>query len=141
MKHALRTGLAAAVAAAALSVAVPPAVAANAKTDQPAKVPCYDTRVAALDARVPANPSQISAAAYNQARSILAAAGSQTAAKSHPVHGTSSVPVRYGTSLLACSRDEFRHDDRNAPLIRSGMTPYHWLAVHDAARAMGITFW
>ncbi|MFE9572774.1 hypothetical protein ACFYMW_30235 [Streptomyces sp. NPDC006692] len=137
MKHALRTGLAAAVAATALAVAVPPAIAANAKTDQPAHIPCFGT----LDTRVPANPNQISAAAYNQARSILAGAGSQTAAKSHPVHGTRSVPVRYGTSLLACSRDEFRHNDRNAPLTRSGMTPYHWLAVHDAARAMGLDRW
>ncbi|MEU1630435.1 hypothetical protein ABZ746_35110 [Streptomyces sp. NPDC020096] len=90
---------------------------------------------------MPANPSQISAAAYNQARSILASAGSQTAAKSHPIHGTRSVPVRYGTSLLACSRDEFRHDDRNAPIKRSGMTPYHYLAIHDAARTMGISRW
>ncbi|MFE9574588.1 hypothetical protein ACFYMW_39805 [Streptomyces sp. NPDC006692] len=88
-----------------------------------------------------ANPSQISAAAYNQARSILARAGSETAAKSHPVHGTASVPVRYGTSLLACSRDEFRVKDRNAPIKRSGMTPYHYVAIHDAARTMGIDRW
>lgn len=137
MMHALRTTLAAAVAATALAVAVPSAVAANAEVNQPARVPCFDT----LATRTPANPSQISAAAYNQARSILAHAGSQTAAKSHPVHGVSSVPVRYGTSLLACSRDEFRRDDRNAPVKQSGMTPYHYLAIHDAARTMGITRW
>ncbi|MFI6686547.1 hypothetical protein [Streptomyces sp. NPDC050485] len=135
MKLAFRTALAAAAAAAALAVAVPSA--ANAQVAQPARVPCFDT----LATRVPANPSQISAAAYNQARSILAHAGSQTAAKSHPVHGVSSVPVRYGTSLLACSRDEFRHDDRNAPRKQSGMTPYHYIAIHDAARTMGITRW
>ncbi|MFJ8313000.1 MULTISPECIES: hypothetical protein [unclassified Streptomyces] len=137
MKLAFRAGLAAAVAAAALVVAVPSAGAANAQAEQPARVPCFDR----LATRVPANPSQISAGAYNQARSILAHAGSQTAAKSHPVHGTGSVPVRYGTSLLACSRDEFRHDDITAPIKQSGMTPYHWLAIHDAARTMGITRW
>ncbi|AZQ75905.1 hypothetical protein EKH77_31105 [Streptomyces luteoverticillatus] len=81
------------------------------------------------------------AAAYNQARSILAKAGSDTAAKSHPVHGTGDVPVGYGTNLLACSRDEFRAKDKNAPIKRSGMTPYHYVAIHDAARTMGIDRW
>jgi hypothetical protein len=135
MKLALRTGLAAVAAAAALAVAVPSA--ANAQVAQPTRVPCFDK----LATRGPADPSRISAGAYNQARSILAHAGSQTAAKSHPAHGTTSVPVRYGTSLLACSRDEFRHNDKNAPRKQSGMTPYHYIAIHDAARTMGITRW
>ncbi|WP_406510027.1 hypothetical protein [Streptomyces sp. NBC_00212] len=137
MKHALRTTLAGAVAAVALAVAVPPAVASSSQVDQPTKVPCFDT----LAPRGPADPARIGAGAYNQARSILAVAGSQTAAKSHPAHGVTSVPVRYGTSLLACARDEFRHNDRNAPRKQSGMTPYHYIAIHDAARTMGITRW
>ncbi|MFD7169791.1 hypothetical protein [Streptomyces violascens] len=120
----------------------PPAIAANTiapgAVAQPAKVPCFDTfATRAADN----NPSQISAAAYNRARSILAVAGSQTAAKSHPVHGTTSVPVRYGTTLLACLRDGFRRDDRNWPGKVSGMSSYHYTAIHDAARTMGITRW
>lgn len=68
-------------------------------------------------------------AEYNQARSILAKAGSMYAAKSHVVHGKSSVPARYGAQLLACVRDEFRHDDKNLPLKQSGMSPYRRAAV------------
>ncbi|MER0481903.1 hypothetical protein ABR737_26820 [Streptomyces sp. Edi2] len=135
MKHALRTGLAAAVAVTALAAAVSPAVAANAKPDQPAKV-LYQR-----DTRVSANPKQINAGAYNRARSILAHAGSVLAAKSHPIHGTSSVAAHYGTHLLAESRDEFRGLDASAPIKHSGMSTFHWGAIHDAARAMGIKNW
>ncbi|WP_079145854.1 hypothetical protein [Streptomyces lydicus] len=135
MKHALRTGLAAAVAATALAVAVSPAVAANAKPDRPAKVRYQ------LDTRASANPKQINAGAYNRARSILAHAGSYWAAKSHPIHGTSSVAVHYGTDLLAESRDEFRALDASAPVKRAGMAMWHWDAIRRAAEAMGITHW
>ncbi|MDF3293063.1 hypothetical protein [Streptomyces silvisoli] len=150
MKVAIRAGLAAVVAAAALAVAVSPAGATTAKSGQAARVFCrLNARSAASDtvgdhatgARLAANPNTISAAAYNQARSILARAGSETAAKSHPIHGTRDVPVRYGTTLLACSRDEFRAKDRNVPVKRSGMSTYHYVAIHDAARTMGIDRW
>ncbi|WP_269853556.1 hypothetical protein [Streptomyces sp. RPT161] len=92
---------------------------------------------------VVANPQRISAAAYNQARSILAQAGSQTAAKSHPIHGQKDVPVGYGTSLLAAARDEFRRTDRNLPAKdkKSDMSIPHYNAIHDAARVMGIDRW
>jgi hypothetical protein len=92
---------------------------------------------------VAANPKTIKPAQYNQARSILAHAGSQTAAKSHPVHGRDDVPVSYGTSLLASARDEFRQDDHNLPARekKSGMSVAHYNAIHSAARAMGIDRW
>ncbi|RXS86961.1 hypothetical protein EST92_04290 [Streptomyces sp. TM32] len=135
MKHALRTGLAAAVAATALAVAVSPAVAANAKPDQPAKSRYQ------LDTRASANPKQINTSAYNRARSLLAHAGSMMAAKSHPIHGVSSVAVHYGTDILAESRDEFRALDASAPIKRSGMSMAHWDAIRRAAEAMGITRW
>ncbi|MFF4223529.1 hypothetical protein ACFYZH_11810 [Streptomyces abikoensis] len=140
MKLAMRTGLAVAAAAATLATVAPTAGATSAKSDQAATVHCRVRSVAA-DTGTLANPTRIKAAAYNQARSILAKAGSDTAAKSHPVHGTGDVPVGYGTNLLACSRDEFRAKDKNAPIKRSGMTPYHYVAVHDAARTMGIDRW
>ncbi|MFD9209091.1 hypothetical protein ACFVZM_22790 [Streptomyces sioyaensis] len=135
MKHALRTGLAAAVAATALAVAVSPAVAANAKPDQPAKVRYQ------LDTRASANPKQINTGAYNRARSILAQAGSYWAAKSHPIHGVSSVAVHYGTDILAESRDEFRALDASAPNKRSGMAMWHWEVIRKAAKLMGIEHW
>lgn len=146
MKPALRTGVAAAAVLAALSVAAPSAGAAGSQREQAPDALCRVRSVAAdadqvLAVRTPANPTRIKAAAYNQARSILARAGSETAAKSHPVHGTGDVPVGYGTSLLGCSRDEFRAKDKNARVKRSGMTPYHYLAIHDAARTMGIDRW
>ncbi|MEH6374608.1 hypothetical protein V7793_09770 [Streptomyces sp. KLMMK] len=147
MKLAKRAGLAAAAAAAALAVAVPTAGAAGApaaKSDHPGagpdKVNSVQDGRRVLRPRT-ANPAQISPAAYNQARSILAKAGSMYAAKSHVVHGKSSVPARYGAQLLACARDEFRHDDKNLPLKQSGMSPYHYIAIHDAAKTMGITRW
>jgi hypothetical protein len=140
VKHVLRTALAATLAATALAAAVPPALAASATPRVPA-CRVFSSTAAAPAPRTAANPTTISAAHYNQARSILAHAGSMNAAKSHLAHGVRNVPVRYGTQLLACSRDEFRHKDRDAPLRRSGMTPYHWLAIHDAAQAMGIKRW
>ncbi|TWF73235.1 hypothetical protein [Kitasatospora viridis] len=89
------------------------------------------------------NPKTVKAADYNQARSILAKAGSQTAAKSHPVHGTGDVPVSYGTSLLASARDEFRQADRNLPAKdkKSDMSISHYNAIHNAAKVMGIDRW
>ncbi|MEU8511217.1 hypothetical protein AB0C76_06480 [Kitasatospora sp. NPDC048722] len=89
------------------------------------------------------NPSTVKAAAYNQARSILANAGSQTAAKSHPVHGKPDVPVSYGTSLLASARDEFRAKDKNLPPKdkKSDMSIAHYNAIHSAATTMGIDRW
>ncbi|MFG2177776.1 hypothetical protein ACGFLS_03480 [Streptomyces abikoensis] len=140
MKLAMRTGLAVAAAAATLVTASPTAGATGDRSDQAATVHCR-VRSVATDTSTLANPTRIKAAAYNQARSILAKAGSDTAAKSHPIHGTGDVPVGYGTNLLACSRDEFRAKDKNAPIKRSGMTPYHYVAIHDAARTMGIDRW
>ncbi|MBV6698456.1 hypothetical protein [Kitasatospora aureofaciens] len=89
------------------------------------------------------NPSTVKAAAYNQARSILAQAGSQTAAKSHPIHGKNDVPVSYGTSLLASARDEFRAADKKLPAKdkKSDMSIAHYNAIHSAANAMGIDRW
>lgn len=134
MKLIVQTGLAAVVAVGVVATAVAPASAAlgpgSART--------------AADARpAVANPKTIKAAAYNQARSILTNAGSQTAAKSHPVHGKDSVPVGYGTNLLAAARDEFRHTDRNLPANqkKSGMSIPHYNAVHSAANTMGIDRW
>ncbi|WP_206279968.1 hypothetical protein [Streptomyces luteoverticillatus] len=140
MKLAMRTGLAVAAAAATLATASPTAGATGERGDQAVAVQCR-VRSVVTDTSTLANPTRIKAAAYNQARSILAKAGSDTAAKSHPVHGTGDVPVGYGTNLLACSRDEFRAKDKNAPIKRSGMTPYHYVAIHDAARTMGIDRW
>ncbi|WP_399095703.1 hypothetical protein ACGH2B_27965 [Streptomyces sp. BBFR2] len=140
MKHALRAALATALAATALAAAVPSALAAPAQSPVPA-CRAVPANAAAPASRAASNPTTISAAHYNQARNILAHAGSMNAAKSHLAHGVRNVPVRYGTQLLACSRDEFRHKDRDAPLKRSGMTPYHWLAIHDAAKSMGINRW
>ncbi|MGW2251503.1 hypothetical protein ACWCXH_15030 [Kitasatospora sp. NPDC001660] len=89
------------------------------------------------------NPSTVKAAAYNQARSILAQAGSQTAAKSHPIHGKNDVPVSYGTSLLASARDEFRAADKHLPANqkKSDMSIPHYNAIHSAANTMGIDRW
>ncbi|MBF6047692.1 hypothetical protein GO001_21015 [Streptomyces sp. NRRL B-1677] len=83
------------------------------------------------------------AAAYNQARSTLADAGSRTAAKSHPIHGKTDVPVSYGTSLLAAARDEFRQADKKLPAKdkKSDMSIAHYNAVHSAAKTMGIDTW
>ncbi|MEE1785909.1 hypothetical protein PUR71_23845 [Streptomyces sp. SP17BM10] len=102
--------------------------------------------VASAAPAVPAatrNPSTVKAAAYNQARSILANAGSKTAAKSHPVHGKPDVPVSYGTSLLASARDEFRAADKNLPPKdkKSDMSIAHYNAIHSAAKTMGIDRW
>lgn len=165
MKLAVRTGLAAAVAAAALAAAAVPAGAAvstrteHALADAPtvadpkAITPAAGTLEYCHLATGPqahqdvagtpavAHQGTIHASAFNQARSILARAGSDTAAKTHPIHGTGNVPVWYGTTLLACSRDEFRYKDRNDPLKHSGMSPYHYVAIHDAARTMGIDRW
>ncbi|MEV5283067.1 hypothetical protein [Streptomyces sp. NPDC051994] len=134
MKLIVRTGLAIVASVAALTAAALPASAAIA-TEHPG--------VGAVAHAVAANPKTIKAAAYNQARSILAKAGSQTAAKSHPVHGKDDVPVSYGTSLLAAARDEFRHADRNLPAKqkKSDMSIPHYNAIHSAAKTMGIDRW
>ncbi|MFJ2867306.1 hypothetical protein [Kitasatospora sp. NPDC087314] len=132
MKRIVRNALVTVAAAGALGVAVAPAAMA-AEQAQP---------VAGVQAQL-RNPKTVKADAYNQARSILAKAGSQSAAKSHPVHGKNDVPVSYGTSLLAGSRDEFRAADKNLPEKekKSGMSHDHYNAIHNAAKTMGIDTW
>ncbi|MFF3631308.1 hypothetical protein [Streptomyces sp. NPDC002164] len=134
MKLIVRTGLAAVVAVGVVAAAVAPASAAFGP---------WRARAVAGAHAVAANPKAIKPAAYNQARSILANAGSQTAAKSHPVHGKDDVPVGYGTSLLAAARDEFRQADRNLPANqkKSDMSTPHYNAIHSAAKAMGVDRW
>ncbi|OKI01828.1 hypothetical protein DR950_20310 [Kitasatospora xanthocidica] len=80
---------------------------------------------------------------YNQARGTLINAGSKTAAKSHPAHGTKDVPVSHGVSLLAEARDEFRAADKNLPASqkRSDMSIPHYNAIHNAANTMHIDTW
>ncbi|MFI9275484.1 hypothetical protein ACIGXM_32970 [Kitasatospora sp. NPDC052896] len=135
------------VAVALLSVAVPTSSHAAVTGSAPAVTPAV-TENAPLTTGARAlgekrNPKTIKAAAYNQARSILAKAGSQTAAKSHPVHGKGDVPVSHGTSLLAEARDEFRAADRHLPPKdkKSDMSIPHYNAIHDAAKVMGIDRW
>lgn len=133
----ITTALATLVGAALLSAAVPTAGYAAVAGSTPA---------ATAGTRAPAetrNPKTIKPADYNQARSILANAGSQTAAKSHPVHGKDDVPVNYGTNLLTAARDEFRQADRGVPAKdkKSDMSIPHYNAVHSAAKAMGIDRW
>ncbi|WP_438289781.1 hypothetical protein [Streptomyces sp. HUAS TT7] len=134
MQFIVRTGIAAALAVGALAAVVAPASAA---------VVADGAHAVSGAHAVAANPKTIKPAAYNQARSILANAGSQTAAKSHPVHGKDDVPVSYGTSLLAAARDEFRHTDRNLPAKqkKSDMSIPHYNAIHSAAKTMGIDRW
>ncbi|WP_235482982.1 hypothetical protein [Streptomyces roseoverticillatus] len=134
MKLIVRTGLVAAAALGAVATAVIPASAAVV-TDGPRPV-------AGAHAVTP-NPKTIKAADYNQARSTLAKAGSKTAAKSHPVHGKTDVPVGHGTSLLAAARDEFRQTDKKLPPKdkRSDMSIDHYNAIHSAAKTMGIDTW
>ncbi|MGW1864589.1 hypothetical protein ACWCPS_03390 [Streptomyces mauvecolor] len=135
MQFIVRTGMAAALAVGALAAVVAPASASAVVADGAHAVSGAHPVVA--------NPKTIKPAAYNQARSILANAGSQTAAKSHPVHGKDDVPVSYGTSLLAAARDEFRHTDRNLPAKqkKSDMSIPHYNAIHSAAKTMGIDRW
>jgi hypothetical protein len=84
----------------------------------------------------------ISDNSYNAARSTLALAGSQTAAKSHPKHNTSGgSPDSQGQELLREARDEFRKDDAKHPNLKSGMTQAHYDAIHKAAEEMGIANW
>ncbi|MFF9347049.1 hypothetical protein [Streptomyces sp. NPDC014734] len=134
MKLVVRTGLAAVAAVAAAAAVVAPASTA---------VATENTRVAAGAHTVAANPKAIKPAAYNQARSILAGAGSRTAAKSHPVHGRDDVPVGHGTNLLAAARDEFRQADKGLPSKqkKSDMSMRHYDAIHGAAKTMGIDRW
>lgn len=89
-----------------------------------------------------ANPTTIVTASYNQARSILAHAGSQTAAKTHPAHGNVHLPVSYGISLIANARNEFRSTDRNIPpkQKKSDMSIPHFNALNSAENIMGIDY-
>ncbi len=134
-----KTALRAAATATAVLALAASAPLANAATAVASAGGVATTRAHAA----PANPRTIKPAAYNQARSILANAGSQTAAKSHPIHGKDDVPVSYGTSLLAAARDEFRHADEHLPAKqkKSGMSIPHYNAIHSAARVMDITVW
>lgn len=79
---------------------------------------------------------------YNRARAILAAAGSNTAAKSHDKHtkGKGS-PEGHGVSLLQEARDEFQANDAGGEDLQAGMTGDHYNAIHSAADQMGITSW
>ncbi|MFG2844940.1 hypothetical protein ACGF12_17475 [Kitasatospora sp. NPDC048296] len=132
MNRIVRSALTTVVAAGALTAAVAPVAMAAEQTRS----------VAGVQAQV-RNPKTVKADAYNQARSILANAGSQTAAKSHPIHGKNDVPVSYGTSLLASARDEFRTADKNLPPKdkKSDMSIAHYNAIHSAAKTMGIDTW
>ncbi|WP_175411559.1 hypothetical protein [Streptomyces sp. TRM64462] len=89
------------------------------------------------------NVRTVRARDYNQARSILANAGSQSARKSHPVHDKPDVPVAQGQDLLREARDEFREMDAGLPdkQKKSRMSQEHYKAVHDAADTMGISHW
>ncbi|MFH9351446.1 hypothetical protein [Kitasatospora sp. NPDC017646] len=132
MNRIVRSALVTVVAAGALTAAVAPVAMAAEQTQSVARVQAQLS-----------NPKTVKAAAYNQARSILAQAGSQTAAKSHPAHGTNDVPVSYGTSLLAAARDEFRAADKHLPAgqKKSDMSIPHYNAIHSAANTMGIDRW
>lgn len=134
MNSSIRTGLVAVLAAGAVATAVVPASAA---------VTAGTSHAVAGAHAVAANPKTIKPAAYNQARSILADAGSKTAAKSHVIHGKDDVPVGYGTSLLAAARDEFRAGDKNLPAKekKADMSIAHYNAIHSAAKTMGIDTW
>lgn len=134
MKLIVRTAIAAAVTIGVVAVAGAPASAV---------IGTGNARAAAGAHTVATNPKTVKPAAYNQARSILANAGSQTAAKSHPVHGKDDVPVSYGTSLLAAARDEFRQTDRGLPPKekKSDMSIPHYNAIHSTAKVMGIDRW
>lgn len=85
---------------------------------------------------------QISDNNYNTARAILIAAGSNSAAASHPKHtqGAGS-PDGHGIALLQEARDEFRAADVGQPGLVSGMTQAHYGAIHNAADQMGIVQW
>ncbi|MFH8382999.1 hypothetical protein ACH4E7_18925 [Kitasatospora sp. NPDC018058] len=132
MNRIVRNALATVVMTGALTAAVAPVAMAAEQTRS----------VAGIQAQV-RNPKTVKADAYNQARSILANAGSQTAAKSHPIHGKNDVPVSYGTSLLASARDEFRAADKKLPPKdkKSDMSIAHYNAIHSAAKTMGIDTW
>ncbi|MFF2141355.1 hypothetical protein [Kitasatospora sp. NPDC058190] len=132
MNRIVRSALTTVVVAGALTAAAAPVAMAAEQTRS----------VAGVQAQV-RNPKTVKADAYNQARSILANAGSQTAAKSHPIHGKNDVPVSYGTSLLASARDEFRTADKNLPPKdkKSDMSIAHYNAIHSAAKTMGIDTW
>ena len=79
---------------------------------------------------------------YNKARTILVAAGSITAQKSHEKHtqGAGS-PDGHGQTLLGEARDEFRETDAGQPNLHSGMTQAHYTAIHNAAQQMSIQDW
>lgn len=79
---------------------------------------------------------------YNQARGILAAAGSQAAAKAHQKHtqGKGS-PEAHGKQLLQAARDAFRRNDQGQAPLESGMTAAHHTATMRAATEMSTTDW
>ncbi|MFE7526574.1 hypothetical protein ACFU7Y_12695 [Kitasatospora sp. NPDC057542] len=132
MHRTLRNALATVIVTGALTAAAAPAAVAAEQTQS--------TAGARAELR---NPKTIKVADYNQARSTLINAGSRTAGKSHPAHGTKDVPVSHGTSLLAEARDEFRAADRNLPANqkKSDMSIPHYNAIHSAATTMGIDRW
>ncbi|MFB7124792.1 MULTISPECIES: hypothetical protein [Streptomycetaceae] len=132
MHRTLRNALATVIVTGALTTAAAPAALAAEQTPPTAGVQA-ELR----------NPKTIKVADYNQARGTLINAGSKTAAKSHPAHGTKDVPVSHGVSLLAEARDEFRAADKNLPASqkRSDMSIPHYNAIHNAANTMHIDTW
>lgn len=77
-------------------------------------------------------PRQIRGAQYNQARSILAQAGSDSARKSHPKHNGSGFPVGHGTSLLRGAKEDFKRQNGGR------LTPNNVAVLRRAAHEMGI---
>lgn len=132
MHRSLRNAFATVIVTGALTAAAAPAAVAAEQTPSTAGV--------RAELR---NPKTIKVADYNQARNTLINAGSKTAAKSHPAHGTKDVPASHGTGLLAEARDEFRAADRKLPAgqKKSDMSIPHYNAVHSAAKTMGIDRW
>jgi hypothetical protein len=71
---------------------------------------------------------------YNTARLLLIAAGSRTAAASHPKHGGNAWPDGHGVSLLREARDEFN-------ILPAVARTQGRAVVVQAAAQMGIAAW
>ncbi|MGW6412785.1 hypothetical protein ACWF95_37375 [Streptomyces vinaceus] len=144
MKNKVRVGLVATVATGAILTSLAPAFAVGNTGIAMTGVKAMPSLLK-IAGKPPAlkNPPRVKNAAYNQARSILALAGSKTAGASHVVHGTDDSPASYGVSILTEARDEFRAADSGLPDAQknSGMSIAHYDAIHQAADAMGIVTW
>ena len=74
--------------------------------------------------------------AYNKAKAALTKAGSTTAGKSHPKHGTDGTcPEDHGKQMLREARDEF-NKIKDPVKMKAGRD-----AVVAAAKTMGIASW